>query len=297
MEATPRVSADAVNQAATHTLYVEGSDSDAIDPRALTRLLRDTNISVRALGPSYHVKSAAQALHPHHPNYYFVIDRDHHDETAVDSAWANFPNPDTYNLLIWRKRELENYFLDPSYLSQSKFLTKCNPLELKTRLLKLSGMRVFFDIANQTVAKVRELQKNKWIEDFKTPGDFPTPEKALEKLKASNQLASRGAEITVQVKFDSVEKIFRELETDFLDGAKKPELNKGHWLDRMRGKPVLSALVNECFDVKDGDGTSLTGPEAVTLVAEELLQQDIKNQPADFQELHKLIAARVQVRP
>ena len=294
MEVRTGAPAESVNQAASHALFVEGRGDDAIDPRALTRLLSDTDIAIKALGPSYHVKSAAQALHSHHPNYYFLIDRDHHDAQTVEDVWSNFPNPDTYNLLIWRKRELENYFLDPDYLSMSTFLSKCKPAELKARLLKLSGMRVFFDIANQTIATVREQQKNKWIEDFKKPDDFPTSEKALEQLKASKPLSTRASDVNAQVKLESVEKIFRDLENDFLGGARKPELGKGNWLDRMRGKPLLASLISECFEVKDGDGKILTGPEAVTLVAEELLQKDISKQPADFRELHNLIAQRVK---
>ena len=78
------------------------------------------------------------------------------------------------------------------------FLTKCKKADLKTRLLKLAGMRVFFDIANQTIAKIRELQKNKWIEDFKTPGDFSSSDKALEQLKASKLLNSRSAEVAAR---------------------------------------------------------------------------------------------------
>ncbi len=174
------------------------------------------------------------------------------------------------------------------------FLTKCKKADLKTRLLKLAGMRVFFDIANQTIAKIRELQKNKWIEDFKTPGDFSSSDKALEQLKASKLLNSRSAEVAKQMKVESIVEIFRELELDFLGGTKKPDFGKGNWLERMRGKPLLSSLVSECFEVKDSDGKTLTGPESVTLVAEELLQQDIAEQPTDFQELHALISARVK---
>ncbi len=96
------------------------------------------------------------------------------------------------------------------------------------------------------------------------------------------------------MKLESVEKIFRYLENDFLGGTKKPELGKGNWLDRMRGKPLLASLVSECFEVTDSGGNILTGPEAVTLVAEELLLLDITNQPADFRELHDLIAKRVK---
>lgn len=296
MEVKSGVPAEAVNQAAAHVLFVEGSGLNAIDPRALTRLLRDTDIAVRPLGPSFSIKSAAQALHPYHPNYYFVIDRDYHDEASVNDAWTNFPNPATNNLLIWRKRELENYFLDPDYLSGSTFLTRCKPAELKTRLLKLGAERIFFDLANQTIAKLREVQKAKWIEDFTNPANFPTAAKAIDQLKLCTPLTTRAALLAEHLKFEAIEKTFRELEAEYLDGTAKPQFGKGQWLDKMRGKPILAALVNECFVVKDTDENLLTGSEAVSLVAEELLQQDLTRQPADFQELHKLIAARVQMK-
>jgi len=297
MEVKTGVPPEAVNQAATHTLFVEGSGPDAIDPRALKRLLQDTGISVKALGPSFHVKSAAQALHPHHPNYYFVVDRDHYDESAVDNAWTNFPDPGTHNLLIWRKRELENYFLDPDYLSRSPFLTRCKAADFKTRLLKLSAERIFFDMANQTIERIRELQKVKWIEDFTNPAKFTTAAEAVGQLKGSTSLSSRAATVGEQLKFQAVEKIFGELHDDFLAGTTKPAYGKGHWLDRMRGKPILSALISQCFEVKDSDGNVLTGKEAVTLVAEELLQQGISLQPSDFRDLHGLIVARVPAKP
>ncbi|MDR3613324.1 MAG: hypothetical protein P4L53_07145 [Candidatus Obscuribacterales bacterium] len=295
MEVITGVPAEAVNQGATHTLFVEGT-ADSIDPRALTRLLGDTDIGIRTLGPSFHVKSAAQALHPYHPNYYFLIDRDHHDDTTVEQSWANFPVADTYNLLIWRKRELENYFLDPGYLSQSGFMKKCTLADLTSRLLKISSRRVFFDIANQTIVKVREVQKNKWIEDFKNPDEFSTSENALEKLKMSEPLRSRASLIVEQMNFASVEKIFKELENEFLGGAKKPELGRGLWLDRMRGKQIFASIVSECFDVKDTDGKTVTGPKAINYVAEDLLRQDLAQQPSDFKELHALISARVKVK-
>ncbi len=294
MDIVSGVSAEAVNQNAAHILFVEGSGENAIDPRALTRLLKNTDIAVRALGPSFSVKSAAQALHRHHPNYYFVIDRDHHDDGAVNDAWANFPNPATYNLLIWKKRELENYFLDPDYLSRSTFLTKCKPADMIKRLLKVAAERIFFDVANQTIAKLREQQKAKWIEDFTNPVNFPTAAKAIDQLRSCASLGTRATVVAGQLEFNEVERTFRELEAEYLDGAAKPQLSKGMWLDKMRGKPMLSVLVNECFVVKDADENILTGSEAVSLVAEELLQLDLAKQPKDFQELHKLVSARIQ---
>lgn len=292
MEIRSGVSAEEVNQKAAHILFVEGSGENAIDPRALTRLLRDTDIAVKALGASFSVKSAAQALHRHHPHYYFVIDRDHHDDAAVNDAWTNFPNPATYNLLIWKKRELENYFLNPEYLSRSTFLTK--PAELTERLLKLAAERVFFDLANQTITQLRELQKAKWIEDFTNPANFQTAAKAIDQLKSCASLGARPTAIAEQLEFRKIEVTFRELEEEYLDGAVKPQLGKGRWLDKMRGKPMLAVMVNECFEVKDSDGEVLKGSEAVSLVAEELLQLELTLQPADFQQLHTLVSARLQ---
>ncbi len=283
---------EAVNQAAAHTLFVEGRDDNAVDPQVLSRLMKDTAVTIRALGPSFHVKSAAQALHPHHPTYYFVIDRDHHDETTVEESWKNFPNKDTYNLLIWRKRELENYFLDPKFLGLSSFL-KSSADELETRLIKLCSKRIFFDIANQTIAMVRELQKVKWVEDFTNPDNFKTATSALTQLKNCDGLKQRASAVAEDLKFEKIEKIFLHLQESFLSGATTPEFGKGKWLDTMRGKPILAALVSECFEVIDLSRNRLTGRGAVTLLAADLLEKEPASQPSDFQQLHQLIKDRI----
>jgi hypothetical protein len=289
------ISTLSVNQAASHKLFVEGEEG-SIDPKALQRLLNDTGISVKPLGTSFHMKSAAQAMHREHPNYYFLIDRDHHDETTVNTSWGNFPNPATSNLLIWRKRELQNYFLDPEYLSKSAYL-KHKISDLKTRKIKLCSARVFFDIANQTITQIRESQKESWIAEFTNLDACKTSVQALDLLKNSAAWADRALSVERQVKFSSVEKIFRNLEVEFPAGSAKPEFSGGDWLSRMRGKPIFKALVTECFSVEDADGNVLTGSAAETLVAEELLNQELSVQPKDFQELHKLISARVKVKP
>ena len=78
---------------------------------------------IEPLGASFSVTSVAQALHPFHPNYYFLIDRDHHDDDFVERCWRNFPNEDELNLIGFGGEEkLENYFLEPSYLAHSKYI-------------------------------------------------------------------------------------------------------------------------------------------------------------------------------
>lgn len=102
------VDAEEVRQAARHTLFVEGSSDEAIDPQVLDKLLGDVTIQIKTLGPSSHIRSVAEALHKHHPYYYFLIDRDHHNDIEVERCWERFPDISTCNLLIWRRRELEN---------------------------------------------------------------------------------------------------------------------------------------------------------------------------------------------
>ncbi len=97
-----------IRQSARHTLFVEGRSPDSIDPIVLQELFKGLSVRVEPLGPSYHIKSAAEALYRQHPDYYFLIDRDHYYDDFVEKCWRNFPDPDTNNLLVWRKRELEN---------------------------------------------------------------------------------------------------------------------------------------------------------------------------------------------
>jgi hypothetical protein len=138
------------------------------------------------------------------------------------------------------------------------------------------------------------MQKAKWIEDFTNPSKFTTAATAIEQLRSCPALGARADDVAGQLEFREIEKTFRELENEYIDGAVQPQLDKGQWLDKMRGKPMLAVLVNERFEAKDSDGTVLKGSEAVSLVAEELLQLDLALQPTDFRELHKLVSARMK---
>ncbi|WP_236861736.1 hypothetical protein, partial [Candidatus Magnetominusculus xianensis] len=64
---------------ARHRLFVEGGDGDIVDSEFLKIFLHSV-IDIYAMGPSFHLKSVATALYPYHPDYYFLIDRDHHDD-------------------------------------------------------------------------------------------------------------------------------------------------------------------------------------------------------------------------
>jgi len=114
------IRAEEVRLQGQHVLFVEGKDRSSVDPKILGELFGTDTIKIEPLGPSYSIKSVAQALYSYHPTYYFLIDRDHHDDDFVAQCWNHFPDPDKYNLLVWKRREIENYFLDPNYLFPSK---------------------------------------------------------------------------------------------------------------------------------------------------------------------------------
>lgn len=63
-----------------HVLFVEGSDGESVDPKVLNELFSN-GIRIEPLGPSFSVRSVAEALQPYHPTYYFLIDRDHYDSS------------------------------------------------------------------------------------------------------------------------------------------------------------------------------------------------------------------------
>jgi len=286
---------DAVKGPSGHILFVEGDSQNSIDPAVLDILFEDqpTPITIQHLGPSFHVKSAAQALASSHPHYYFLIDRDHHHQDRfIDDCWNHFPNPAKYNLLIWRKREIENYFLDPDYLALSPHLIS-NAEDLKEKILRFSQTRLYLDAANQVIVSIREEFKEHGINIFKNPSDFKTRDEALAKilgLPNFSDFASKAFQISGN---DEIEQRFNQSLDDLTGGKAIIEYGSGRWLDLIQGKPVLSQVINVCFRVDDVDGNQLAGAEKITYVAKSLLKQAAHCQPRDFQILKRLICQRL----
>ena len=71
-----------------HVLFVEGG-KESVDPKVLNELFFN-EIRIEPLGPSFSVRSVAEALQPYHPTYYFLIDRDQYDDSFIDKCWNNF---------------------------------------------------------------------------------------------------------------------------------------------------------------------------------------------------------------
>lgn len=294
IQATRGARPEDVNFNAKHVLFVEGDREDSFDVKVLEALF-DPPITISPLGPSYSVKSVAQALHPYHPAYYFLIDRDpHHDDAYVERCWTNFPDPDTHNLLVWRRRELENYFLDPSYLLNSSFC-RVSEAELTEKLVELVSRRLYLDTANWVLIDIRERQKRKWIEMFKESEDLATPEIALERLKSRSEFAERIANVEESVSAEELERIFAETLQKMTGDDVEIALGRGAWIEMIQGKKVFAQLVHSaCFGVRTRDGTTLQGRAKSQEIVKDLLRKEPTIQPPDFVELRSLIQRRVR---
>ena len=287
--------AEEVRQSAKYTFFVEGKDDNTIDPQVLTDLLHPMPIQIKAMGPSSYIRSVAEALHKHHPYYFFLIDRDHHDNDSVEKCWQQFPSENTCNLLIWRRKELENYFLLPEYLEKSQWLTYSkNKLKEKIRLL--ASERIFLDAANMVIVDCREKMKKNWVTSFKDSDRerFRTKEEALQQLLQKEDFAHKNKDVSNKLHQDFLVGCFEEAINNLFGGQSELIFGYGTWLEMVSGKSLLPTLISTCFRVKDLKGRTLQGNERLMVIVKELLKLPIKEQPDDFRELHRLISIQMR---
>lgn len=287
-------------QSARHTLFVEGSKS-SIDPQVLKTFFNEQGINIRVepLAQSSNLRTVAKALYSYHPDYYFLIDRDHRDDEEVESCWKNFPSENTHNLLIWRLREIENYFLIPEYLARSPHC-QCSLEILQQCIRETASKRVFLDIANRVILQLRAELKEDWIEPFKATGttEFSGRDEALAKLMEKHEAAKQmSGNVLEKLGKSSVTDYFNKTIDDFFgDDRSELEFGYGSWLKMIRGKYVLRVVIDKHFRIKDATGRYLQGDERCMEVVKSLLKLPLEDQPSDFKELYKLILARVSKR-
>ncbi len=287
-----------IRQTARHTLFVEGAGSGGLDQTVLRELL-PRQIRVRALGPSFHVRSVAEALYVYHPDYYFLIDRDHHDDQFVEGCWNSFPDPEKSNLLVWRRRELENYFLIPEYLAklddpEAAVALTVTGDELCACILECCRQRVYLDAANLTIIELRESLKETWIQTFERVSDFATKEAAIDMLNNLPQFQGQISKVSDALQEQRVIDLFEEILGRFTGGCEPLEFTHGQWLHVVRGKRVLPTVVNRCFRARDRTGTLLQGDVRQEEVMKALVRKPLDDQPDDFRQLHSLMSERIK---
>ena len=315
-----------IREAAEHVLFVEGREEglDQVVLRAL--LVRDLRVEV--MGPSYSVRNAAQALAQHHPRYYFLIDRDYYDDEFVEKSWQDFPDPDKSNLLVWRRREIENYFLEPSFLKKSwqdfpdpdksnllvwrrreienyflepSFLVKsayCRDSEtaLEKTLVEAAQKRVFLDVANSVITLVREEQKRTWIEHFSDPADFASREAAVEQLISREEFVQRSERVSEMLLKEKLTQRFERSLAAMTGGRETLTYGTGQWVAMIRGKKVLPQLLNSRgFHVTDASNQRRTDKKMQQEeIVRELIKNNVDSLPEDLVKLKKLIQERME---
>jgi hypothetical protein len=287
-----------VLQSAQHRVFVEGSNDEEIDPVVIRELLSANGLAqldVKPMGHCDNVRSAAQALIRHHPSYYFLIDRDDQDQTAVDRSWSDFPNPETHNIIIWRKRELENYFIDPDYLKESEFLKDGITVQgLKKRVLDECNRRLFLDAANLTLLALHREVRGPFANHFGNPDEFQTREDGAKRLEDLAALSGKAQAVSDTLSKDAVTERYSTY-IDVLSGGTIPlQYGVGNWLAQMSGKEIFRCIAGPCFRVTARDGSTLQGKGKNKEIAKRLLRLSIDRQPDDFRQLVELLTARVE---
>lgn len=290
------VNATQVNQDSQHKLFVEGKDNQEIDPIVIKELLNEnglTAVGVSTMGGCDNVRSAAQALMKEYPSYYFLIDRDDQDQETVDKSWQNFPDPDNYNMIIWHKRELENYFIDPDYIEKSSFLR--SEIDIRQCIWNQCNLRIFLDAANLTLYSIsRELRKPLPIPHFRNPEKFKDQNAGeLELSGLTAAMNNRQTSVTTLLEQNAVRQKYVEFVQELSGGIIPLQYGSGSWLERMSGKEIFRVIANQYFEVENLQGQSVRGKEKNKLIAKELAKLPFSQQPSDFQNLIHLLKNKV----
>lgn len=285
--------AESVDFRAGVVLFVEGSlesDRPSLDVQVLADLMRPLDLRIEPLGPAFSLTSVAQALRNQHPNYYFVIDRDSRSEEYVENSWNGFLSPAKPNLAVWRKRELESYFLDPAYLSRSDYVVKKRE-DLEQNILAHARRRVFLDIANGVIETVRERLKKTWIRRLRNPDRVTSLSQAREIIAGKEEFLSRPNQVSHVLSRQSLNEVFDQIAKDFLGPDLRTDLDfsNGNWPNLISAKEVLHEVIRDCARAVDARGNVLQGSKAMSILARSLLRMPLEDQPEDFRKLYVLM--------
>lgn len=277
-----------VDYGSSRVLFVEG-ESNSLDFVLMSCIF--TDVKVRAIGPSSNIKAAARAFSGVHPSYFFVVDRDHQEDSIVEETWNRFKTGES-NLVIWRKKEIENYFLNPSMLCSSEFILEGITEEhIIERIVAYAKANIYMFAANRVVIRLREELKYHWIDQFDNKEDFPDKETALYKLIHNDKIQNKPTE--VKELFSTIEALF-ESELGFMVGEDGDlQWGKGKWLELMPGKKILHELLNDTklFIVRGNGGRKVEGKRKYQEILSRLLSKP-ENWPDDFVQLKNIIGAR-----
>ncbi|MDI9349709.1 MAG: hypothetical protein QM537_06875 [Candidatus Symbiobacter sp.] len=260
----------------THKVYVEG----VFDALIVREILKKINFlhPVYHLGGSKIVKGVSNVLLKNHNNCHFIIDRDHHEDNEVNQSWENFTGIDG-GVIIWKKREIENYFLDAHYL--------CNAIGLKPKqttdsvhkkICTLAEQSFYMMAANKTIQEFRSL----YFGTLKVHSEFSDYIKFKSKESSLDEIINTAKEMKENINLSTINSY--DFEFNFLENytyikCDFPKKN-GVWLDRIYAKNVLSQLGNQIF-YNDQDKNKIFS---------DLISRVVTEEPEDFINLRKIFS-------
>lgn len=288
------VAPEAFGQRAERRLYVEG-EPDSIDREVVSILTKGLGLSISSLGTSSNIRVAVNALHADHPTYAYLIDRDYLDTPLVEDAWRDFPNPNKGNLLIWRKRSIENYFLDVEWLSKSNLFVQEKKAYLIQKLERVARERVFLDAANLTVGIARgTLFKNSMTFDNNAQR-YRSLAEGKAALLARQEWQSIPETIASAFAHRNIETIYENFVADMLGpAAVVPKYGHGTWADCMDAKPLANAIFeSSAFKVPSNSGArKLSALEKRSAIVRDLIESGV-GLPNDFTEVRRMLEAHM----
>jgi len=275
-------------------LYAEG-DEDSLDPVILRHLFANAtkSIVIRPIGSCNSVESVATAFQPYddeHQTAFFLVDKDYHHQGEV-LDWECFRNGDT-NLIVWRKKGLENYFIDLEFLQKSQFISQ--PNQLRQKLLEYCQQRLFLEIANYVIVNIRETLKKNWIQrqnQLELFSDYQSALNELFNMKEFQDLETRTCFSKIKKEICS---LFERYYSEMSDGRTKLEYDRGRWLDMMDGKLILNYLLSSSgLFPQTLRETGESGREKMNTIASSLLKSSAEEElPLDFTELKEMVIDR-----
>ena len=280
---------------AKYTLFVEGT----LDYNVFRVLMDGLPLSVKSMsGGSSSLRRVANAIHEHNSDYLFLIDRDHFGMNEVNKLRKNFNEEGKPNILMWKLREIENYFLNPGFLTKFKNLNlnDTNVNKLKQMICNKIRESYLIDVANHAISSVignfntgfKNLRLKRT--EIGTP-----PEKVIDLIKSNgelrNFLTERQQNLTSAL--DNIIKNYKEVvnELESVEGEERYLSTK--FLEHINGKYILREIIaHSMFKCADQDGNDLDGDKRIVKVITEIVKNP-ENIPPDFLEVQNLIRDRV----
>jgi hypothetical protein len=259
------------------TLFVEGGGGDRFDASVM-KMLFDGAIRVESLGPSDGVRFAADAFKRSHHHYFFLIDRDTLGDKAVEKSWKTFDQPNGSNLLIWRKREIENYFLSPAFLSMSQFCSpNTNKKKISDKIVSFAQKRLYVDALNFVIISCRETLRQTGIQiekldNIQTENDART---TIARIKNFGTYITKARDLS-----EKMETMFSERLELLRGDSDVLQVGKGKWQDQMEGKEILRSVLSQgLFKVESTNKKVVEGIDKFNRIIEDLLK--LENQKSD----------------